>query len=116
MRAILLKDLGQLFDLSSCRCSQCPNRDWAAGCRRFDGSVTRHARAKSGAMAKGRTSSVFYRFSEQMVERSLACAVRLAPREEERRPRRATRTRSSKEPWHAGACSRRWPRPKIFRS
>jgi hypothetical protein len=25
-------------------------------------------------MAKGRTSSVFYRFSEQMVERSLACS------------------------------------------
>ena len=72
MHAILVKDLGQLFDLSSCRCSQSPNRDWVAGCRRFDGSITRHARAKSGAMAKGRTSSVFYRFSEQMVERSLA--------------------------------------------
>jgi hypothetical protein len=77
VHAILLKDLGQLFDLSSCRCSQSPNRDWAAGCRRFDGNVTRHARAKSGAMAKGRTSSVFYRFSEQMVSaRSLGPAFR----------------------------------------
>ena len=65
MHAILVKDLGQLFDLSSCRCSQSPNRDWAAGCRRFDGSVTRHARAKSGATAKGRTSSVFYRFTSR---------------------------------------------------
>ena len=68
MHAILLKDLGQVFDLSSCRCSQSPNRDWADGCRRFDGSVTRHAGAKSGAMAKGRTSSVFYRFSERSTQ------------------------------------------------
>jgi hypothetical protein len=32
-------------------------------------------------MAKGRTASLFYRFSEQMVERSLAWASVLSPEE-----------------------------------